>query len=228
MPYKPRLLTAGLLLSLNAFAAQAASLSVNGFTTGLVYDSASNITWTADANLLASLESADSGLPAAIINDIGSITDSLGVHTLTTNDFSGGGAVTWWGAEAYVAYLNFVGYKGQTDWFLPSIAELTTLFSTNLGELNGTSISGQHNSDYSLFSNVQSWAYWSGNEYGPNPYYAVLWNSLYSGANGLVKDTHLYAWAALPGEVAAVVPEPGVLWLLAGGLLVCRSLRRSI
>ncbi len=71
-----------------------------------------------------------------------------------------------------VAWANNLDYAGYTDWVLPTIAQLTTQFRTNLGQVADkkiTAING-HNASYDLFSNIQATVYWSGSELSPDPY----------------------------------------------------------
>ena len=68
------------------------------------------------------------------------------------------------------------------------------------------------------FSNLQSYAYWSGVEYAPYTIYA--WNFYtYNGyQTNDVKYYGLYGWAVRSGDVSAV-PVPAAVWLFGSGLI---------
>jgi hypothetical protein len=168
-------------------------------------------------------------LITAIINDIGNITDSLGTHTLTTNDFGSNGMVNWYGAKAYVDYLNHIHYEGYSTWSLPTSRQLATLFITNLGYTYPTSLQDSHNADYALFSNVQIGSfisYWSGMETPDFFYiYGDTFSFGYGGQYYDLKEFQNFTWIMLPGNVAAV-PVPGAIWLFGAGLLSLLRLKR--
>ena len=171
----------------------------------------------------------------AIIAASPTITDSLGSHTVTSADFSSStlGIATWWGAKAFTGYLNSIDYAGSNQWALPSAGaspqvgynqtggQFGQLFYTELGGTAGNPIP---NTAY--FSNEQAHAYWLGTEYAPIDDFAWL---LFTD-DGLQVDYDktgdLYAWAVSPGNVAAAVPEPGVVWLIGSGLIALLALKR--
>jgi hypothetical protein len=100
-----------------------------------VYDSNLNITWTQDGNLFQTLAnnyaSGASAFVTAVINASGGVindspnsTDNggAGVYNLSASDFNTTtGTTDWWGAMAYVHYLNSISYGGSTSWQLPAI-----------------------------------------------------------------------------------------------------------
>jgi hypothetical protein len=192
-----------------ATSAKAELIAVDG---GLgIYDTVNNVTWTSDANLMATQEASYSGGPAAyvaaviaasggVVHDTpNSIFDPSGTYTLSMSDFSTtGGAMTWWGAQAWVHYLNVIDYGGSSQWALPttvdsessvgypnglpgttnsfanipqSTGQLAQLFYGNLGQVPGSPISITHNSAYALFSNVPTMDpfFWSGTEFSGYP-----------------------------------------------------------
>lgn len=119
------LLASGLLLSLSSLPSHATltAHSVNG--ANVVYDDIANITWLADANLLGTLfgSMGQSAVIQAIKAASPSITDGTGiVHTVVNKDFSNSyaGAASWYGAKAFVGYLNSINYAGSSVWTLPS------------------------------------------------------------------------------------------------------------
>ena len=140
-----------------------------------------------------------------------------------TKDANLNGQMDW---ATAVAWANNLDYAGYTDWVLPTIDQLATQFSTNLGEASGQSIAASHNDSYNLFTNLQSYRYWSGSEYAPLPYYAWLFDT-YGGGQGPNgnKGDQLYAWAVRPGDVAAV-PVPGAFWLFGSAMVGLMGLKR--
>jgi Protein of unknown function (DUF1566) len=177
--------------------ANAALIAVDGGL--LVNDPDANLTWVSDANLMATQVDA-SGNAAAFVETIiidsgGTITSAQGTHTLSINDFvttnglnTSKGQMTWYGAQAWVHYLNVTNYQGYSNWRLPrtvdnnssiigfgggsgnptTSSEMGHLFYGELGQVLQQSITTTHNGNYALFNNVQNFAYWSGTEYGPN------------------------------------------------------------
>lgn len=209
-------LLSALLIVFSSMTAHAANLTTAG--NNLVYDSASNISWTQDGNLLATLESGDPGLINTIISDIVGITDTSVYHTLTSSDYGSNGLASWWGAEAFVSYLNLTSYEGYTNWTLPTNFQNTTLFNANLGEALGSSIASSHNADYNLFSNVQTYVYWSDTVYSNTSNKAVIFNTVAGYQGNSIKESLYNAWAVLPGNVAPV-PVPSAAWLFGSGLI---------
>jgi len=239
-----------------AGSAQAALILTDG---GLgVYDTTNNVTWTSNANLMATQAASYSGGASAfvsaviadsggVIHDTPNFWDPSGTYTLSANDFyTSYGSTDWWGAQAWVHYLDVTNYGGSNQWALPttvdtvgsfgypnggvgnpaqSSSQLAQLFYGGLGQVADSSITTAHNANYSLFSNVQSYIYWSGTEYFANPNYAWIFFTYYGSQVYDSKNYGFdYALAVSPGQVCAVpaVPEPGAAWLLGGGLLLLR------
>jgi hypothetical protein len=124
-----------------------------------------------------------------------------------------------------VAWANNLDYAGYTDWVLPTITQLTNQFSANLGEAAGSSIADSHNDSYNLFTNVQSYVYWSGSEYAPDPDLAWTFHTGFGLQGPSGKANQYYAWAVRPGDVAAV-PVPGAFWLFGSALVALTGLKR--
>lgn len=226
----------GVLLSAATFNAHALTTAyTSAGKVGLVYSSVSNVTWTQDANLFKTMYDANDNL----INQIANVTSSyndpyLGVQTVDAGDFNtSNGRMNWWGAQAFVDYLNSIDYGGSNQWHLPSSgsnppvgynqtgSELGQLFYSELGGTAGSNIP-----DTDIFNNEQPYQYWSGTEYVANPINA--WNFItdygYQVYNH--KTSQLNVWAISPGQVPAAVPVPAAAWLFGPALLSLLSVRR--
>ena len=199
---KPETQSLGAVLSLAAaliFSTSAqAALVVPAGNPLVVNDTDLNITWTQDANLFQTMAASNanlindvlaaaphltiSGVSTPVTYDTPNAYDTpadSGHYNLTAGDFNTGtGQMNWWGAQAWVNYLNSTSYAGQTGWRLPTTnpavsgynqtgSELGHLFYTELGGTAGSSIVTVHanTANYNLFSNIQSSVYWSGTEY---------------------------------------------------------------
>ncbi|QSB01840.1 hypothetical protein JWZ98_02440 [Methylomonas sp. EFPC1] len=234
----PLLATTGLLLSLTSLTSEAILTPYTSADQSLVYSSVSNITWTADANLLGSLITSQgynnivNAITAAspVITDTPNFYDTpsdSGTHTLSTVDFGVNGLVSWFGAQAFVSYLNTINYAGSNQWALPSAGanpkfgyhqsggQFGQLFYSELGGRVGEIPNTES------FTNEQTSGYWLGPEYGMVA--ATGWTFVtYDGRQDVFgKDQLFCAWA-----VMSAVPIQGAIWLMGSGLLGLLGLKR--
>lgn len=250
-----------LTLLLGAGQAQAALVATSD---GLgVYDTVNDITWTADGNLFATQAASFFGGAAAFVTairaasgnyiaDMPNAYDTVpnsGLHRLSLADFyTPRGYLSWWGAKAWVNYLNSINYAGSNQWRLPttvdsaslstgfpdggtgnpapSSSQLAQLFYVGLGQVAGSSINSTHGSSYDLFTNIQSALYWSDTESSAVPERAWGFDPATGNQDAIVKGGRYYfALAVSPGQVSSV-PVPGGAWLLSGCMLGLLGWRR--
>jgi hypothetical protein len=80
-----------------------------------VYDSVNNVTWTSDANLFGTQYTNSNGavVQAILANWSGGTAFGNSTHTLSSDDFLSSGRMDWFGALAWVSYLNATNYGGS-------------------------------------------------------------------------------------------------------------------
>jgi hypothetical protein len=222
--------------------AQAALINRGG---GMIYDTTRNITWLSDMNYAAT-----SGYAAANAGGTGSnLTVSFGImgwdaaHSWATNLVYGGYSdwrLPTLNPSDTTCSDHFIpnggGFPPQYHGYNCSSGELSGLFVTDLGNkenrsvLDPTGDTAEQVANLALFSNVQSYFYWSGTAYAPLSsnwwYFATVVGVQSIGSQG----TAAYAVAVRDGDVSEV-PESGTLALVALGLtgigLVGRKRRRN-
>ena len=246
MKHKKHLLTLALLASTTISTAQA-SLFDRG--NGLIYNDATQTTWVADANLFQTQAAGNNNLVTDIIAanngviiDTPNLNDTIpfsGTYTLSSVDFTiSNGRMDWWGAQAYIGYLNNIGYAGYNNWALPSTAPEIAGFNTTgsqmgelfYNELGGVAIYGivsTDNANYNLFTNFTNVNrfYWSGSEQTISPDRAWMFGFDIGLQLARPKYEQRYAWIVRPGDVIAVA-EPATFWLFSIGLMSLLGLRR--
>jgi len=207
-------------------ALQCRSLDNNPRTPEAYYDTALNLTWAQDANLFRTQLTANPNLIRQIIAAIGSVHDlpnahdnpvNSGTHFLTDADFSSDGTMSWFGAQAFVSWLNLQGYGGQHDWRLTSgltssgafcpqnceDSEFQTLFVKDLGGIFGTPIMTQHNGNFLLFSNITNGIYWNNTEEVNYPFGSWVFSfdgGIYDPAGDNDKNFRYLAWPVRAGN----------------------------
>jgi|CXWL01.1.fsa_nt_gi hypothetical protein len=223
-----RTLSGIVLLLLACSSANAALVSRSGGQA--YYDTATDLTWVADANLAQ------------------------------TSGYDADGLMTWSAAQTWVGTLNTASYLGVTNWRLPTVTdtgtsgcnvaftgtdcgwnvnlatgEMARMYYSTLGNTGYYNTSGVPTgcsivSPYCLtndgpFSNLQPNNYWSGAEYAPATSLAWLFSFFYGSQDYSFKSVAMYAWAVRPGDIAAV-PVPGAVWLFGGALTLLGAVRR--
>jgi hypothetical protein len=190
---------------------------------GMIYDDVLNVTWLANANQGA----------GSTFDNGGNTTDGrmtwdnavAWAEALVHGGFSDWRLPTTLQPDASCGSSFDAGppHGTQSFGFGCTGSELGHMFYNNLGGnanesvLTQTGDSAQEIANLALFTNVQSFVYWSGTEYAPSSLNA--WGFISS--NGIQftdgKDVEFFAWAVRPGDVARV-PVPGTLALLGLGL----------
>lgn len=236
------LLAAGLLFSLTTLNAEAALTPYTSAGENLVYSSISNITWTADANLLGTMISSQgyntviSAIIAAspVIYDTPNYFDGSynnydnysGEYALSVEDFSSSdfGLTNWFGAKAFANYLNSINYAGSNQWALPTVGANTQAgynqTSSQFGQLVYDELGfddGYNLQNLDNFSNVQAYWYWSGTE--------SEFNSIYGSNPG-------FAWFLdFAGLGYQFVQEKNVqhyAWVISPGQLITAPVPDSV
>ena len=149
-------LVAAAVLTIVATSAQAA-LSVPAGNSLVVNSSGMDLAWTRDGNLFLTQANSYSGGAAAFVTTVintsgGTISDlpnsldtpaNSGSYNLSASDFdTSTGIMNFWGAKAWVNYLNSISYAGQTDWRLPNVTPVNgSSFNHNVS-FNGTTDRG--------------------------------------------------------------------------------------
>ncbi len=234
------LATAGLLAS---GAAQAALENRGG---GLLYDTELHVTWLEDANYAATQFTATGGAQGDADGRMNWSAANAWAAGLDISRIAGESLKGWRLASNTPVGLDWnypYAENGSTDFgynITSKNSELSYMYYVNLGlkgyvspasdyqpdwgifvngTCNGTDCSSYGQKDVGPVKNLQSYIYWSGTAYAPDPAtHAWTFNTSYGyqGLDGNL-DVEVYAWAVRPGDVAAV-PEPEVYALLMAGL----------
>jgi hypothetical protein len=213
-------------------AAQAALVNRGG---GMIYDTTRNITWLADMNYAQT-----SGHTGTGVNANGRMT--WDAATAWANNLVYGGFDDWRLPTLNPADTTCSnnqnpggGFPNQYYGTGCTGGELSGLFVTELGNkanesvLNQVGDTAEQIANLALFSNVQSYYYWSGTEYAPNQNNVWVFRTGNGSQIEVSTVNRLYAVAVRRGDVTASVPEPQTLALalLALGATVVARRRRS-
>jgi len=199
-------------LSVATLSAQAALVARSG---GMVYDTVQNITWLQNWNTNGRMNWTTANnwandLVYAGFSDWRLPTTNTTASSNCAENFNPGG-----------------GFPQQYGGFNCTGSEMGHMFYNEFGAIAGSGIlSGSNAANLALFTNVQSYDYWSGTEYAPNPdgaWYFRTDNGFQSLDGKLIA---LYAVAVRPGDVAASVPEPQTLALVLLALGATMVVRR--
>ena len=254
-----------LALGFSSINAQATLTSYTANGVDLVYSSVSDVTWTKDGNLLGSLIAAstdtDGNGYVDVVDAIVALTPKIatkqipccvpdGIYHLTQSEFSPDGRTTWFGAVAYVNYLNSINYGGSNQWYLPTVEntidgyntntngttkgdELVELYYQELGSKGAYDANGNLQQNYGIedrdnkFTNEKSFVYWSGTPDTSSSYYDAWVFYTFNGELNTNSDVFFYTWAVTPGQISPV-PGPAAAWLLATGLpIIVAAARRK-
>ena len=142
-----------------------------------VYDSDADLTWLTNAN--------------AAGTDMDWATANAWAAGLTV------GGVTGWRLPDTLQPDSSCGFQtpATSDGYSCTGSEMGNLFYSVLGGVAGALLTTTHNTNYDLFSNVQSYFYWSSTEYAPDPADAWFFNFIYGTQYTTTKYDSLYAWA---------------------------------
>ena len=136
--------------------------------------------------------------------------------------------LNWYNAKSWAAGLTVGTFSG---WSLPAADPSCFGFdctNSQMGELYYTALGNPAVgplSNTGPFKNLQSYDYWSGTEFAPDPSRAWGFRTFDGIQYAPGKDNGLYALAVRPGDVAAV-PEPGMVALFLAGLAGVLVMRR--
>jgi hypothetical protein len=197
---------------------------------GMIYDTDQNLTWLQDANYAKT-----SGYDAdGKMNWANSMTWASNLVFGGYDDWRLAG-ITDTGTSGcnYSTNGTDCGYNVDT-----ANSELAYMYHVNLGLESYYNENGSYDptfgifgngtyggqNDVGLIDNLQSYVYWSGTEYAPYTNDAWFFSTDGGYQDDLNKGVEFYAWAVRSGDVAAqtqgtTVPEPGVLALMALGLV---------
>jgi hypothetical protein len=185
-----------------------------------LYDTTLNVTWLRDANKNGLMDwNTAMGWAANLETGIGSNKiDDWRLPTMAPSESTTE-------CNHYTIGTN-CGWNPDT-----STSEMASLFFNTLGNKSYFDTSGNYQAGHGLtntgsFQNMQSYVYWLGTEYAPNPtgawgFYTYDGFQIYYS-----KDGQFYALAVRPGDVLAAVPEPETYMMLLLGLGAVGALSR--
>lgn len=164
------------------------------------YDTDANLTWLADAN-------ANGPMNWMLANDWAANLDINGITGWRIPDSLQPDRSCYLQAGYISGGINCSG------------SELGNLLYNVFGGTAYVSLAISHNSNYDLFSNIQSGGYyWTATEYVLNINDAWSYNLYDLYQVNAEKRFNYFAWAVHDGDVAAI-PVPAALWLFVSGFI---------
>jgi hypothetical protein len=145
---------------------------------------------------------ASSGTGTVVMDNLTGLIWTANASTPTA-DTCTGGTLNWQGALDYVSCLNANNYLGYTDWRLPNINELQSLF--HMEYTRETSCSGPCTTNAEWlnsqgFSNVRDNFYWSSTTFNSNSTFAWGIDMSFGVASDISKSFSTYAWPVRGGQ----------------------------
>lgn len=205
LTHRTRFILTAILFSISltiSFKTDAALVKYSSDGVDLVYSSISDVTWTKNGNLLQTMI-ADSDfntvVNAVIAANAGTPIGSL-PYTLTASDFSSDGTTSWYGAMAYVNYLNQINYAGSSDWRLPTVIDIGN-DGCNLDFDGGTDCGYKTVTNGTTPGYEMAELYYS--ELGAEPFCGSRCSAAYGIQSPLFTDTEFFYWSG-----TEIVPFP--------------------
>ena len=196
---------------------------------GMLYDTVLNVTWLQDAN-----HAKTSGYDAD--GRMNWTQANAWANNLNYGGYSSGwrlarntpvnGTQSSWNYSYSPNGSTDVGYN-----ITSTFSELSYMYYVNLGLKGAVNPDGSSRSDFGVYGNgtsggqkdvglvknLQSGVYWSGTAFAPSLAGAWFFSANLGNQTGTNQSSGFFAWAVRDGDVA-VVPVPGSVALLAGGL----------
>lgn len=208
----------------------------------LVYSSVSNITWLQNGNLLNNLF-IDRGIPA-VYNDIAAAVPTVTLtysfsgpqpHTVALTDYldwwEPNGRANFYGAYAFVQYLNAISYGGVNQWRLPDAingvypnpfpsgyvksGDFGQLYYDELNSPSGFGMADPLN----YFSNEVGAQYWSATDADFNVTQPFGFNVGQGDQYFLNRDFPFFVWPVFSGQVSAIPEASAALFMIPAALL---------
>ncbi len=200
------------------------------------YDSTTNLTWLANANMNGPMNWSAANTWADTLSITGYNSSgqqvTVGGWTLPSITDTGTSGCNY-GFSGTDCGFNVQTTSGSTVYSAMASLYYDTLGNKGYCDTSGNCPqAGWGLTNTSPFTNVQSYDYWSATEYAPGSPLAWYFG-FKDGSQGLnFKTNILYAWAVHSGDVGAPpttgVPEPGVLGLMGMAIVgTAVALRRS-